>query len=126
MRSLSLVSVIAIAVMMGSCKSGGNSASGSDSLANNPFLVKSALPFEAPDFSKIKDGDYKPAMEEGIKRQLAEIQKIADNPDVPTFENTLVAMEKSGDLLNRVNGVFNLLTGANTNPTLQKVQEEEA
>jgi peptidyl-dipeptidase Dcp len=115
-----------MAAIISSCNSGSKTAGSADSLANNPFLVKSALPLEAPDFSKIKDADFKPAMEEGMKRQLAEIQKIADNPDKPTFENTLVAMEKTGELLNRVNGVFNLLTGANTNPTLQKVQEEEA
>ncbi|MBW4890030.1 peptidyl-dipeptidase Dcp [Mucilaginibacter sp. HMF5004] len=127
MKSLSVLSCIAMAAIISSCNSGNKSTStGADSLTNNPFLVKSTLPFEAPDFTKIKDGDFKPAMEEGMKRQLAEIQKIADNPDAPTFENTLVAMEKTGELLNRVNGVFNLLTGANTNPTLQKVQEEEA
>jgi peptidyl-dipeptidase Dcp len=115
-----------MAAIISSCNSGSKTAGGADSHANNPFLVKSTLALEAPDFAKIKDGDYKPAMEEGMKRQLAEIQKIADNPEAPTFENTLVAMEKTGELLNRVNGVFNLLTGANTNPTLQKVQEEEA
>lgn len=98
-----------------------------DSLStSNPFLVKSSLPFEAPDFSKIKDADFKPAMEEGMKQQLAEMQAIADNADAPTFDNTLVAMEKSGVLLNRVNGVFNLLTGANTDSILQALSEEEA
>jgi peptidyl-dipeptidase Dcp len=126
MRNLSILSCIAMAAVISSCNSGNKIAGGADSLTNNPFLVKSTLALEAPDFSKIKDGDFKPAMEEGMKRQLAEIQKIADNPQAPTFENTLVAMERSGELLNRVNGVFNLLTGANTNPTLQKVQEEEA
>jgi peptidyl-dipeptidase Dcp len=127
MKRLSVLSFVAMAAIISSCNNTSKSSGGgSDSLTNNPFLVKSALPFEAPDFTKIKNEDFKPAMEEGMKRQLAEIQKIADNPAAPTFENTLVAMEKSGDLLNRVNGVFNLLTGANTNPTLQKVQEEEA
>jgi len=65
-------------------------------------------------------------MEEGMKQQLDEVQKIADNTEAPTFENTLVAMEKSGQLLRRVSGVFGLLTSANTNPDLQKLQEEEA
>ena len=92
----------------------------------NPFFEPSELPLQAPAFDKIKDGDFKPAIEEGIKQQLAEINKIADNTEEPTFENTLVALEKSGQLLNRVNAVFNLLTGANTNPALQKVQEEAA
>lgn len=97
-----------------------------DGTAANPFYQPSKLPFHAPAFDKIKDSDFKPVIEEGMKQQQAEIGKIADNTEAPTFENTLVAIEKSGQLLNRVNGVFNLLTGANTNPVLQKVQEEEA
>ena len=84
------------------------------------------MPFQAADFTKIKDSDFKPAIEEGIKQQLAETQKIADDPAAPTFENTFVAMEKSGQMLRRVNGVFGLLTSANTNPELQKVSEEVA
>ncbi|MGN6619428.1 MAG: peptidyl-dipeptidase Dcp [Ilyomonas sp.] len=92
----------------------------------NPFSKVSTLPYEAPPFDKIKDEDFKPALEEGMKQQLQEIQRIADNPASPTFENTFIAMEKSGQLLTRVNLVFNVLTGANTNPTLQQVQEETA
>jgi peptidyl-dipeptidase Dcp len=94
--------------------------------ASNPFFAASTLPFEAPAFNQIKNNDFKPAIEEGMRQQLLEIQKIADNPAAPTFENTLVAMEKSGRLLTRVNAVFDLLTGANTNPDLQKVEQEEA
>lgn len=67
--------------------------------AVNPFLSPSTLPFEAPPFDKIKDGDYQPALEEGMKQHLEEINKIADNPDAPTFENTFIPMEKSGQLL---------------------------
>ena len=85
-----------------------------------------AITFQAPPFDKIKDADYKPALEEGMKQQLKEIETIADNTAAPTFENTLVAMEKSGQLLNRVNNVFNTVTGANTNDTLQQLQEEIA
>ncbi|MDO1527521.1 peptidyl-dipeptidase Dcp [Fulvimonas sp. R45] len=94
--------------------------------ASNPFLVASTLPFQAPPFDKIKDGDYQPAIEEGMKQQLAEVEKIADNPEPATFENTYVALEKTGVLLNRVMAVFNGVTGANTDDALQKVQEEEA
>lgn len=94
--------------------------------SSNPFSKESSLPFHAPDFSKITDADYKPAFEEGIKQQTQEIQDIADNTAPPTFENTLVALEKSGVLLNRVNGVFNLVTGANTDDTLQQLQEDIA
>jgi len=94
--------------------------------AVNPFLEPSTLPFQAPPFDKIKDGDYQPAFEEGMKQHLAEIQKIADNPDAPTFENTFIPMEKSGQLMQRVMQAFNAVSGANTNDTIQKVQEEEA
>jgi peptidyl-dipeptidase Dcp len=104
-----------------------NTAQNSDSLpASNPFYAPSTLPFGVPAFDKIKDSDFQPAMEAGMKEQLAEIQKIAENPAAPDFENTLTALEKSGQLLSRVNHVFNLLTGANTNPELQKIQEELA
>ena len=93
---------------------------------DNYFASVSTLPFQTADFSKIKDADFKPAIEEGIKQQLDEVNKIAENTDAPTFENTLVALEKSGALLRRVNGVFNLLTGANTDSVLQKVSEDVA
>lgn len=95
-------------------------------LQSNPFLSPSSLPYQAPAFDKIKESDYKPAFEEGMRQQLAEIKKIAANPAKPTFQNTLVALEQSGQVLSRVNHVFNALTGANTNPTLQKIQEEVA
>lgn len=94
--------------------------------SDNPFATESKLALHAPDFSRIKDEHFKPAIEEGMKQQQEEIKKIADNPEAPSFENTLVALEKSGQLLNRVNLVFYLLTGANTNPLLQKVQDEVA
>ncbi|WP_130617361.1 peptidyl-dipeptidase Dcp [Dyella amyloliquefaciens] len=94
--------------------------------AVNPFLEPSTLPFQAPPFDKIKDGDYQPAFEEGMKQHLEEINKIADNPEPPTFENTFIPMEKSGQLLTRVMQAFSAVSGANTDDTIQKVQEEEA
>lgn len=125
-KKISGLSALALLAVAGvSCKR--LSTAGADNgEVGNPFFEASKLPLQAPDFSKIKDSDYQPALEEGMKQQQAEIAKIADNAEAPTFENTLVALEKSGQLLNRVNGVFNLVTSANTNPTLQKVQEEEA
>ena len=127
MKILSFIPLIAMLATVSSCGNNGKpSAGGNDSLSANPFLNASTLPFQAADFSKIKDGDYKPALEEGMKQQLAEIQKIADNVDAPTFENTFVAMEKSGQMLRRVNGVFGLVSSANTNPLLQKLSEEIA
>jgi peptidyl-dipeptidase Dcp len=95
-------------------------------MTSNPFFHASTLPFQAPPFNKITDADYQPAIEEGMKLQLAEIEKIANNPAPPTFKNTYVAMQKSGVMLDRVMAVFNGVTAANTNSTLQKVQKEEA
>ena len=92
----------------------------------NPFYAPSSLPFQAPPFDKIQDSDYQPAIEAGMAEQLGEIRAIADNPEPPTFENTVVALENSGRLLDRVNSVFDAVTGANTNPDLQKVQQIEA
>jgi peptidyl-dipeptidase Dcp len=94
--------------------------------AANPFLTESTLPFHAPPFDKIKDTDYQPAIEAGMKDQLAEIEKIANNPAPPNFANTLEAMERSGALLTRVTKVFFNLTTANTSDTLQKIKSEEA
>jgi peptidyl-dipeptidase Dcp len=93
--------------------------------ATNPFFDESPLPFQAPPFDKIKDEDYQPALEEGMKRQLVEIEAIANSNEPPTFANTIEAMERSGALLTRVAKVFFALTQADTNPTLQKVEEDE-
>jgi peptidyl-dipeptidase Dcp len=93
---------------------------------DNPFYAPSTLPFHAPPFDKIKDGDYQPAIDAGMEEQRREMRAIADNPAAPTFENTFVAMEKSGQLFNRVMAAFHGVTGANRNPELQKVQDFEA
>ena len=95
-------------------------------LANNPFMKKSALQYQAPEFDKIKDEHFKPAFDYGLKQNLAEIEKIANNTDAATFENTILALEKSGEVLKRAQIVFYNLTGSNTNPTLQKIEEEYA
>ncbi len=101
-------------------------SAGEASVRANPFLSASPLPFQAPPFDTIRDDDFKPALEAGIAQQRQEVGEIADNPAPPTFENTLVALEKSGQLLTRVGLVFNALSGANTNPALQQLQEELA
>ena len=92
----------------------------------NPFYAISTLPFHAPPFDRIKDADYQPAIEAGIAEQQREIDAIAGNPAAPTFQNTFVAMEKTGELLHRARAAFNAVTGANTNPFLQNVQRELA
>ena len=93
---------------------------------SNPFYAPSKLPFQAPPFDQIKDEDYQPAIEAGMAQQQAEIQAIADNPAAPTFDNTIVAMEKSGLLFDRVMAAFNGVTSSNTNPVLQNVKTIEA
>jgi len=93
---------------------------------SNPFYAPSTLPFHAPPFDKIKDEDYQPAIEAGMAEELSETQVIADNPAPPTFENVLVAMEKTGRLLRRATAAFFGVAQANTNPVLQKVRTVEA
>jgi peptidyl-dipeptidase Dcp len=93
---------------------------------DSPFYAASSLPFQAPPFDKIKNSDYQPAIEAGMAQQREEVRAIADNPVPPTFENTIVAFEKTGQLFNRVMLVFNGVTGANLNDELQKVQDIEA
>ena len=90
------------------------------------LLQQSTLPFQAPPFSKIKDADFGPAFDAAMTKGLAEFDAIANNPAPPTFENTIVAMEKSDQALGRVQLVFSTLTGANTDDALQKVEATEA
>jgi peptidyl-dipeptidase Dcp len=94
--------------------------------AANPLLSASTLPFQAPPFDKIKDADYQPAFEEGMKQHLAEIRKIADNAEPATFANTIEAMERSGETLTRVQRIFFGLVQADTNDARQKIQEAVA
>jgi peptidyl-dipeptidase Dcp len=97
-----------------------------DDMIDNPFFSASQLPFEAPDFDDIRDDDYLPAFEEGMRQELQEIDAIIRNPGEPTFENTLVALERSGQLLTRVERVFFNMTSAHTNETIQEIQSELA
>jgi peptidyl-dipeptidase Dcp len=92
----------------------------------NPLAAVSTLPYEAPPFDRLKDTDYQPAIEAGIAQDLADNLAIADNPAAPTFDNTIAAMEKAGQLLARANDLFQNVLQANSNDTLQKVNQEEA
>lgn len=94
--------------------------------ASNPLLTASTLPFQAPPFDKIQDADYLPAFEEGMRQHLADIRKIADNPEAPTFDNTIEAMERGGETLTRVSRIFFGLVQADTSDARQKIQEEIA
>ena len=95
-------------------------------MPENPFYAESPLPFHYPQFDKIKDADYRPAFEKGMADQLKEIEAIASNPEKPTFENTIVALERSGQVLNRVSTVFFNLNGCNTDDEMQKIESEMA
>ncbi|HEX4440245.1 MAG TPA: M3 family metallopeptidase [Thermoanaerobaculia bacterium] len=92
----------------------------------NPLLTRSTLPFQAPPFDRIHDADYGPAIEQGMKEQLAEIAAIADAPAAPTFANTIEAMERSGELLTRAYKVFSNVEQSNTNDALQKTKADVA
>ncbi|TFW28256.1 M3 family metallopeptidase [Massilia horti] len=94
--------------------------------ASNPFAKESTLPFGYPAFDKIKNEDYAPAFEEGMRQHAFEIEAIANNKAAPTFENTIVAMERAGRLLNRVQTVFGNLNGTNTNDTMQALDKDLA
>lgn len=90
--------------------------------ATNPFAAPSPLLYQAPDFTKIRNEHFQPAIEEGMRQQLAEVAVVIHDPASPTFENTIVPLERSGVLLARVSRVFGALTSANTNDTLQAIQ----
>jgi peptidyl-dipeptidase Dcp len=101
-----------------------SNAKKSKSMMTNPLLQRSSLQYQAPPFNLIMDSHFKPAFEYGLKIHDKEIEKIVDNTSKPTFENTVLAIEISGVDLNRAAGIFSNLTGSNTNPTLQAIDEE--
>ena len=95
-----------------------------NSLQNNPLLTESTLDYQAPDFSKIRPEHFVPAIKEGIRLQLAEIDSITSNTAAPTFENTVLAYEKSGRVLARATSILSGLVGADGTEELQKIDEE--
>lgn len=97
-----------------------------EQMKENPLVQESSLPYFAPDFTKIKDEHFQPALEYAFQVESEAIEKIANNPEAPTFENTFVEMEKAHELIDRVSNVFYALTGANTNETLKKLDAEMA
>ncbi len=126
-RNVKTALLLLSALIAGTVTTGSiNPALAADFGPSNPFYSPSTLPFHAPPFDRIKDEDFQPAIEAGMAQQEAEILSIANNPDAPTFDNTIVAMEKSGQLFDRVLEVFEGVAGANTNPTLQQIRTVEA
>ncbi len=114
--------MIAAALALGLATLPAAQAAGLEFGPQNPFYAPSTLPFEAPPFDKIKDSDYQPAIEAGMAEQKKEMEAIANNPDPPTFENTFIPMEKSGQLLQRASAAFFSVSAADTNPTLQNIR----
>jgi peptidyl-dipeptidase Dcp len=113
------------ALVLAATTASGNPVNDSTQLpSDNPFARESTLPYRLPSFDKIKDADFKPALLAGMAEQRKEIDAIATNTAAPTFENTIVAMERSGQLLTRVGAVFGNLTASNTNPQLEALQTE--
>src|SRR5256714_867861 len=95
-------------------------------LNDNPFAAESGLPYQYPAFNKIKDEHFVPAIEAGMREQLKEIEPIANNPEKPTFDNTIVALERTGRLLDRAERTFSNLNACDTNPKRQEIDKEMA
>ena len=126
MKKIAIVSLLLFGLF--SCKNASNTVATTnytaEDMKDNPLVQVSTLPYFAPDFTKIKDEHFQPALEYALQVETEAIEKIANNPEEPTFENTLVEMEKAGELIDRVGNVFYSLSGANTNDILKKVEEE--
>jgi peptidyl-dipeptidase Dcp len=99
---------------------------GSKAPAENPFFTEWTAPFGVPPWGEIHEEHFLPAFEGAIAEQRAEVEAIAQNPEAPTFENTLEALDATGELMNKVSGVFNTLTGAETNDEIQAIAKEVA
>ncbi|WP_347374274.1 M3 family metallopeptidase [Aequorivita sp. Q41] len=126
-----IIPFIALMLIIASCnnsKEKENSAQNKHQMnsTENPLLSESTLPYGTPDFSLIKDEHFQPAMMEGISQQKKAIEAIVSNKEEPTFDNTVLALEKSGELLNWSSQIFYSLASSNTNETLQAVEEEMA
>ena len=117
-----LVAGLACATLVATAASGQKIKKGK-SMYTNPLMQKSALPFGAPDFSKIKSGHYLPAIQAGIEEQRAEIKQIVENKQKPTFQNTILAFEKSGQLLDRVKNIFFCITEANKTSEIEAAEK---
>lgn len=127
---LALALAAALTLPLAGCGSS-EQAAGTDTAVTapadaNPLFAASPLPLQYPPFDQIRDEHYAPAFERGMSEHRAEIDAIADNAEAPTFENTIVAMERAGEILRRTSSVFFNLSGAHTNEAMQKVQAEMA
>ena len=119
MKKPSLLLILAVGLSVSACT---DQLDQSADLKDNPFMEESTLPYFAPDFTKIKNEHFKPAFIEGMRQQTEAINAITSNTEEPTFDNTVLAIEMSNELLGRVSRAFSALTGAHTNDELQEVQ----
>jgi peptidyl-dipeptidase Dcp len=127
LRTLVILSVMQITSSSLNAKKPAAKSSPSPSVdGGNPLLVESTLPFHYPQFDKIRDEHFAPAIEAGMREQLKEIEPIANNSEKPTLENTVVALERTGRLLDRAETTFSNLNSCNTNPTMQKIETDMA
>ncbi len=113
----SVILLLSVTALVTSCKDGAKQV-------NNPLMQKFETPFQTPPFDKIKPADYKPAFEEGMKQHKAEIEAIVNNPEEPTFENTIVALDRAGELLNQTSSIFFNLYEAMKNDEMQQLALE--
>jgi peptidyl-dipeptidase Dcp len=136
MKLSSLITLSCLALLLGACggeKRAEDAAAGAQSeseeitvtareLEGNPFMREWTTPFGVPPFADIEDGDYMPAIKKGILERRADIQAIVENPDAPTFENTVVALETAGELLDRVSSTFSNITSTDLNDELRALE----
>ncbi len=121
---LALALAVSLGVAVPAYSLAANAATGQTAQQANPFFAESPLPLHYPQFDKIKDADFAPAFDAGMKQQLEEVEAIANNPAPPTFDNTLIALEKSGAILDRATTVFFSLIGADTNDARKQLQAD--
>ncbi|MEJ0038029.1 MAG: M3 family metallopeptidase [Gammaproteobacteria bacterium] len=133
MKSISVKPVLGVAVLAAltvaasspaAAATSQSDASRTPAMADNPFQHPSPLPYQLPPFDKIKDSEYRPAFEAGMREELEEVAAISNNREAPSFDNTIVALERSGRLLTRVDTVFSSLNQCNTNDEMQKIDTE--
>ena len=115
-----VIMLLAIATMLTAC----NKQKQQTDLADNPFVHPSETYMNAPDFTKIKAEHFAPAFDEGMRQHNEEIAAIVDNAEAPTFTNTIEALERAGQVLQRTSAVFFALTSADTNDELRAIEEE--
>lgn len=125
MKKNLILMLLAVGLIFSSCSK--TSETPAEAAAtDNPFFAEYDTPFKVPPFDIIKPEHFIPAYEKGMEQQIAEIEKLVNNPDAPTFENTIVALDRSDKLLSEVSRVFGGLSGANTNDEIKAIQKEMA